>query len=89
MDALNKIICFIIFYKSNRGILFIKEGVTKMATSSLTKHYKVKDNESADRLIKIIESAPKKGTEKGNDKHPSSLEEGRGLFKKVFAKVSQ
>ena len=60
-----------------------------MATSSLTKQYIVKDNESADRLIKIIESAPKKGTERGNNKHTSKLEEGRELFKRVFAKVSQ
>ena len=64
------------------------KGVIKMATSSLTKQYIVKDNESADRLIKIIESAPKKGTEKGKDKHTSVLEEGRELFKKVFAKVT-
>ena len=54
------------------------KGVIKMATSSLTKQYIVKDNESA----------PKKGTEKGNDKHTSVLEEGRELFKRVFAKVA-
>ena len=60
-----------------------------MATSSLTKQFVVKDNVSADKLIKIIESTPKKTTEKHIDTHTSSLEEGRELFKKIFTQSSR